>query len=71
MSKTDCLVDTNILIYHTKGLQHTVDFIGNLIARHAFNVSYQFSCLKKYFKIPPNLPFSKGGQSLPPLEKGD
>ncbi|MDP3013236.1 MAG: type II toxin-antitoxin system VapC family toxin [Candidatus Subteraquimicrobiales bacterium] len=39
MSKTDCLVDTNILIYHTKGLQHTVDFIGNLIARHAFNVS--------------------------------
>jgi hypothetical protein len=31
---------------------------------------YQFSCLKKYFKIPPNLPFPKGGETLPPLKKG-
>jgi hypothetical protein len=26
--------------------------------------------LKKYFKIPPNLPFPKGGETLPPLKKG-
>jgi hypothetical protein len=26
--------------------------------------------LKKYFKIPPNLPFPKGGETLSPFEKG-
>ncbi|MCD6129967.1 MAG: hypothetical protein J7J10_03330 [Deltaproteobacteria bacterium] len=33
------MIDTNILIYHTKGSQITIDFIGNLIAQHSFNIS--------------------------------
>ena len=36
---TDYLIDTNILIYHTKGSQHTIDFITDLINKHAFNIS--------------------------------
>ena len=36
---TDYLIDTNILIYHTKGSQLTADFIGNVIAQQAFNIS--------------------------------
>jgi hypothetical protein len=28
---------------------------------------YQFSCLKKHFKIPPNLPFPKGGETTSPF----
>ena len=36
---TDYLIDTNILIYHTKGSQITADFIGNVIAQQAFNIS--------------------------------
>lgn len=39
MSTNEYLIDTNILIYHTKGSQHTVDFITDLINRHAFNIS--------------------------------
>lgn len=39
MSATEYLIDTNILIYHTKGLQITIDFISNLIAQHSFNIS--------------------------------
>lgn len=33
------LVDTNILIYHTAGSQVTINFIGDLIARKAINIS--------------------------------
>ena len=39
MSTTEHLIDTNILIYHTKGSQLTIDFINNLIAQHSFNLS--------------------------------
>jgi len=39
MSTTDYLVDTNILIYHTKGSQKTKDFISRLIVDDAFFVS--------------------------------
>ena len=39
MSTTDYPVDTNILIYHTKGSQKTKDFISRLIADDAFFVS--------------------------------
>jgi len=33
-------------------------------------MSYQFSCLKQPPKIPPNLPFPKGGEVFPPFLKG-
>ncbi len=36
---TEYLIDTNILIYHTKGSQIITDFIGHLIAQQAFNIS--------------------------------
>lgn len=39
MSANEYPVDTNILIYHTKGSQHTVAFITDLINKHAFNIS--------------------------------
>ncbi len=39
MSATEYLIDTNVLMYHTKGSQTTIDFISNLIAQQAFNIS--------------------------------
>jgi len=39
MSTGEYLIDTNILIYHTKGSQLTIDFITTLIAQHSFNIS--------------------------------
>ena len=33
------LVDTNLLIYHTKGSQTAVDFLSSLISQGAFNIS--------------------------------
>jgi predicted nucleic acid-binding protein len=39
MSTVEYLIDTNILIYHTKGSQIAIDFIGNLIAQYSFNIS--------------------------------
>jgi len=36
---TNYLIDTNILIYHTKGSQDTVDFISHLIAQRSFYIS--------------------------------
>lgn len=36
---TDCLVDTNILIYHTQGSPRTIDFIAELISRRSFTIS--------------------------------
>lgn len=36
---TEYLVDTNILIYHTKGSQVTEDFVSRLITEGAFNIS--------------------------------
>lgn len=39
MSTNEYLIDTNILIYHTKGSQLTIAFIADLINKHAFNIS--------------------------------
>lgn len=39
MSAIEYLIDTNILIYHTKGSEESVDFISNLIARNSFTIS--------------------------------
>lgn len=39
MSATEYLVDTNILIYHTKGAPNAAELITNLVARHSFNIS--------------------------------
>ena len=39
MSTTEYLIDTNILIYHTKGSQVTFKFLSNLIDQRAFNIS--------------------------------
>lgn len=36
---TEYLIDTNILIYHTKGSQFATDFIDNLITQQAFHIS--------------------------------
>lgn len=36
---TEYLVDTNILIYHTKGSQVTEGFISKLLTEGAFNIS--------------------------------
>ncbi len=36
---TEFLIDTKILIYHTKGSRITEDFIGKLIAKGSFNIS--------------------------------
>ena len=39
MPTTEYLVDTNILIYHTKGSQATADFLNDLIIKQSFNIS--------------------------------
>jgi len=39
MSTTEYLIDTNILIYHTKGSQVAFNFLSNLINQHALNIS--------------------------------
>jgi len=39
MSTTEYLIDTNILIYHTKGLHAASKFIDEVIARQGFNIS--------------------------------
>jgi toxin FitB len=39
MSTTEYLIDTNILIYHTKGSQAVSNFIGDVVAQRAFNIS--------------------------------
>jgi len=39
MSTTDYLIDTNILIYHTKGAPKTAAFIDSLTAQDAFRIS--------------------------------
>jgi len=39
MSAIEYLIDTNILIYHTKGSQITIDFLSNLITQDSFNIS--------------------------------
>ncbi|MBI3584703.1 MAG: type II toxin-antitoxin system VapC family toxin [Nitrospinae bacterium] len=39
MPTSEFLIDTNILIYHTKGSQPTTDLITNLIVQHSFNIS--------------------------------
>lgn len=39
MFTTNYLIDTNILIYHTKGSQNTIDFISHLITQHSFYIS--------------------------------
>lgn len=39
MSETDCLIDTNILIYHTQGEPKATAFINKLIFLESFNIS--------------------------------
>lgn len=39
MSSIDCLVDTNILIYHTQGASPATDLVDYLLSRNAFHVS--------------------------------
>jgi hypothetical protein len=39
MSTAEYLVDTNILIYHTAGSEAVSNFIRDLVAQQAFNVS--------------------------------
>ena len=39
MSTIDCLIDTNILRYHTKGFQTSIDFLNNIISQQPFNMS--------------------------------
>jgi len=39
MSTTEYLIDTNILIYHTKGSQAVSSFMSDVVAHRAFNIS--------------------------------
>lgn len=39
MKKTNFLIDTNILIYHTKGLKKSIDFLKDRICEETFNIS--------------------------------
>ncbi len=39
MSTIDCLIDTNILIYHTEGSQVTIDFLSDIISHQSLNIS--------------------------------
>ena len=39
MSTTEYLIDTDILIYHTKGSQAVSGFINDVVAQRAFNIS--------------------------------
>ena len=39
MPTIEYLIDTNILIYHTKGSQGTIQFFDNLITQRSFNIS--------------------------------
>jgi len=39
MSTTEYLIDTNILIYHTKGSQAVSSFMSDVVAQRAFNIS--------------------------------
>jgi hypothetical protein len=39
MSKTKCLIDTNILIYHVAGSKESMDFINKVIKEKSFNIS--------------------------------
>jgi len=39
MPISEFLIDTNILIYHTKGAENTIDFIHRVITQKSFNIS--------------------------------
>jgi predicted nucleic acid-binding protein len=39
MSTTEYLIDTNILIYHTKGSQAVSSFMRDVVTQQAFNIS--------------------------------
>ena len=39
MSAVEYLIDTNILIYHTKGSEVVTNFISDIIAKQGFNLS--------------------------------
>ncbi len=39
MSTNRFLIDTNILIYHTKGSQDSIDFLNDIIIQRLFNIS--------------------------------
>ncbi|MDR4503338.1 MAG: type II toxin-antitoxin system VapC family toxin [Candidatus Scalindua sp.] len=39
MPATEYLIDTNILIYHTKGSEKSIIFMDSIISQKAFNIS--------------------------------
>lgn len=39
MSKGDYLIDTNLLIYHTKGSEDSINFMRDIITQQTFNIS--------------------------------
>lgn len=39
MSTNEYLIDTNILIYHTKGSEDSINFISSVIVQKSFNIS--------------------------------
>ena len=39
MSTTEYLIDTNVLIYHTKGSEKSINFMAGIISQKAFNIS--------------------------------
>ncbi len=39
MPTDEYLIDTNILIYHTKGSENSIDFISRAIIQKSFNIS--------------------------------
>lgn len=39
MPSDEYLIDTNILIYHTKGSENSIDFISHAIIQKSFNIS--------------------------------
>ncbi len=39
MSATEYLIDTNILIYHTRGSEESISFMTSILSQEAFNIS--------------------------------
>jgi len=39
MPATEYLIDTNLLIYHTKGSQISIEFFSDLVSQRSFNIS--------------------------------
>ncbi len=39
MSATEYLIDTNILIYHTRGSEESISFMTSILSQKTFNIS--------------------------------